>query len=153
MADFIGNVNLFDGTLEEDESDHCVIGTPHGRFYIGHGITGVVGQAVSVALRPEKIELQQQAPSDTRFNCLHGRVAERAYFGASSLYRVQLDQMPPGDQGGDQSPGAFEQVCCLLIGPRARDHVTGGSVYVGLHRSCDASQRTILRGEVCKRPA
>jgi putrescine transport system ATP-binding protein len=91
VADFIGNVNLFDGTLEEDETDHCVIATPHARFYVGHGITGVVGQAVSVALRPEKIELQQQAPSDTRTNCMHGRVAERAYFGASSLYRVQLD--------------------------------------------------------------
>jgi putrescine transport system ATP-binding protein len=91
VADFIGNVNLFDGTLEEDETDHCIIGTPHGRFYIGHGITGVVGQAVTVALRPEKIELQQQAPSDTRTNCLRGRITERAYFGASSLYRVQLD--------------------------------------------------------------
>jgi putrescine transport system ATP-binding protein len=91
VADFIGNVNLFDGTLEEDETDHCIIGTPHGRFYIGHGITGVPGQAVSVALRPEKIELQPQAPADSRYNCLHGRVAERAYFGASSLYRVQLD--------------------------------------------------------------
>ena len=91
VADFIGNVNLFDGTLEEDEIDHCVIGTPHGRFYVGHGITGVTGQPVSVALRPEKIDLQQQPPPDTRTNCLHGRVAERAYFGASSLYRVQLD--------------------------------------------------------------
>jgi putrescine transport system ATP-binding protein len=91
VADFIGNVNLFDGTLEEDEIDHCVIGTPHGRFYVGHGITGVPGQPVSVALRPEKIDLEQQPPADTRTNCLHGQVAERAYFGASSLYRVQLD--------------------------------------------------------------
>ena len=91
VADFIGNVNLFDGTLEEDEADHCVIATPHARFYIGHGITGVLGQAVSVALRPEKIELQLQAPADTSTNCMHGRIAERAYFGASSLYRIQLD--------------------------------------------------------------
>jgi putrescine transport system ATP-binding protein len=91
VADFIGNVNLFDGILEEDETDHCVVSTPHGRFYIGHGITGVVGQALSVALRPEKIELSREPPSDTRYNCLHGRIAERAYFGASSLYRVQLD--------------------------------------------------------------
>jgi putrescine transport system ATP-binding protein len=91
VADFIGNVNLFDGTLVEDEIDHCVIATPHGRFYVGHGITGVVGQAVTVALRPEKIEVQLQAPADTGTNCLHGRIAERAYFGASSLYRIQLD--------------------------------------------------------------
>ena len=91
VADFIGNVNLFDGTLEEDEKDHCVIATSHGRFYVGHGITGVPGQAVSVALRPEKIDLAEQAATDTRFNSLHGRVAERAYMGASSVYRVQLD--------------------------------------------------------------
>jgi putrescine transport system ATP-binding protein len=91
VADFIGNVNLFDGTLEEDETDYCVVGTPHGRFYVGHGITGVLGQAVSVALRPEKIELQLQPPADLRYNSLHGRIAERAYFGASSVYRVQLD--------------------------------------------------------------
>jgi putrescine transport system ATP-binding protein len=91
VADFIGNVNLFDGTLEEDETDHCVVRTPQGRFYIGHGITGVIGQSLSVALRPEKIELTQQPPADTQFNCLAGTVAERAYFGASSLYRVQLD--------------------------------------------------------------
>jgi putrescine transport system ATP-binding protein len=90
VADFIGNVNLFDGTLEADETDHCVIASPHGRFYIGHGITGVIGQAVSVALRPEKIELQLQAPADTSTNCLRGRVSERAYFGASSLYRIEL---------------------------------------------------------------
>ncbi|HEV3020021.1 MAG TPA: polyamine ABC transporter ATP-binding protein [Burkholderiaceae bacterium] len=91
VADFIGNVNLFDGTLEEDETDHCIVATPHGRFYIGHGITGVLGQSLTVALRPEKIELQIEPPADTSVNCLHGRVAERAYFGASSLYRIQLD--------------------------------------------------------------
>jgi putrescine transport system ATP-binding protein len=91
VADFIGNVNLFDGILEEDETDHCVVGTQHGRFYIGHGITGVIGQTLTVALRPEKLELSREPPGDTRYNCLHGRIAERAYFGASSLYRVQLD--------------------------------------------------------------
>jgi len=91
VADFIGNVNLFDGTLEQDEVDHCVVATRQGRFYIGHGITGVIGQALSVALRPEKIELCLQAPADASYNCLHGTIAERAYFGASSLYRVLLD--------------------------------------------------------------
>ncbi len=91
VADFIGNVNLFDGTLEEDEADHCVIRTAQGRFFIGHGITGVLGQALTVALRPEKMELALQPPAETAVNCLHGTIAERAYFGASSLYRVQLD--------------------------------------------------------------
>jgi putrescine transport system ATP-binding protein len=91
VADFIGNVNLFDGVLIEDEPDHCVVGTPHGEFYIGHGITGEQGQALSVAVRPEKFALEREAPDETRYNCLRGRVAEGAYFGAHSLYRVQLD--------------------------------------------------------------
>jgi putrescine transport system ATP-binding protein len=117
VADFIGNVNLFDGTLEEDETDHCVINTPQGRFYIGHGITGVIGQALSVALRPEKIVLAREAPADTRYNCLHGQIAERAYFGASSLYRVQLDSgmrlqvsIPNTERHGDLMPIGSEVV-------------------------------------------
>ncbi len=90
VADFIGTVNLFDGTLVEDEPDHCVIETPAGRFYIGHGITGVKGQRLSVALRPEKIDLALAAPPRTDVNCLKGRVVESAYFGAISLYRITL---------------------------------------------------------------
>jgi len=90
VADFIGTVNLFDGALVEDEPDHCVIETAVGRFYVGHGITGVKGQRLSVALRPEKIELSTTAPADTSSNCFQGRVLECAYFGATSLYRVSL---------------------------------------------------------------
>jgi len=90
VADFIGTVNLFDGVLTEDEVDHCVIETPVGRFYIGHGITGVKGQRLSVALRPEKIDIDTQAPARTDVNCLQGNVVESAYFGATSLYRVAL---------------------------------------------------------------
>ncbi len=90
VADFIGTVNLFDGILVEDEADHCVIETPAGRFYVGHGITGVKGQRLSVALRPEKIEMATEPPERTDANCLQGRVIESAYFGASSLYRVAL---------------------------------------------------------------
>jgi putrescine transport system ATP-binding protein len=88
VADFIGTVNLFDGTLVEDEADHCVIETPAGRFYVGHGITGVKGQRLSVALRPEKIEIDATAPERTDANCMRGRVVESAYFGSNTLYRV-----------------------------------------------------------------
>jgi putrescine transport system ATP-binding protein len=91
VADFIGTVNLFEGTLVEDEADHCVIDAPQGRFFVSHGITGVEGQHIAVALRPEKIDLATAAPADTRFNCLHGKVIDAAYFGSYSLYRVQLD--------------------------------------------------------------
>jgi putrescine transport system ATP-binding protein len=90
VADFIGTVNLFSGVLVEDEVDHCVIEAPAGRFYVGHGITGVKGQQLSVALRPEKVELSLEPPARTDANCLRGRVLDSAYFGASSVYRVGL---------------------------------------------------------------
>jgi len=51
VADFIGNVNLMAGTLDEDEADHCVVGNADCRHYVGHGITGTQGMAVTVALR------------------------------------------------------------------------------------------------------
>jgi putrescine transport system ATP-binding protein len=34
VADFIGNVNLIEGTLAEDEPQRCVIETAYGRFHI-----------------------------------------------------------------------------------------------------------------------
>ena len=91
VADFIGNVNLFQGTLAEDEPDHCVIETPHGKLYVGHGISGSLGMTLSVALRPENIELLREAPAERSYNCVQGKIAESAYFGASSSYRVLLD--------------------------------------------------------------
>jgi putrescine transport system ATP-binding protein len=98
VADFIGNVNIFEGVLAEDAPDHCVIETPQARFHVGHGITGIEGQRLAVALRPEKIGIGAKPPADfdagpgsrPGANCLRGRVAEAAYFGAHSNYRVLL---------------------------------------------------------------
>ena len=90
VADFIGKVNLFDGVLAIDEPDHCAIDTPEGRFFVAHGITGTVGMDVSVALRPEKIGLQIEAPTDTSSNAFRGTVVDSGYYGSFSVYRVEL---------------------------------------------------------------
>ncbi len=89
VADFIGNVNLMEGTLAVDESDHCVIDCVDCRHYIGHGITGSAGMAVSVALRPEKIQLAREAPEGD-FNRAQGTVRAMAYFGSFTVYHVDL---------------------------------------------------------------
>jgi ABC-type Fe3+/spermidine/putrescine transport system ATPase subunit len=62
VADFIGNVNLMDGTLDVDDADHCVVGCADCKHYVGHGITGTEGMDVTVALRPEKITLTADKP-------------------------------------------------------------------------------------------
>jgi len=92
VADFIGNVNLMDGTLDVDAPDHCVIGCADCKHHVGHGITGTEGMAVTVALRPEKITLTRDKPGAEggAFNTAVGTVKEMAYFGSHTLYRLQL---------------------------------------------------------------
>jgi len=89
VADFIGNVNLMPGTLDVDEPDHVVIGSADCRHYVGHGITGTLGMAVTVALRPEKIHLTRQPPKDP-YNTAQGTIKEMSYFGSFTVYHVEL---------------------------------------------------------------
>jgi putrescine transport system ATP-binding protein len=90
VADFIGNVNLMDGTLDIDEADHCVIGCADVKHYVGHGITGTAGMAVTVALRPEKIHLSRHAPASAEYNAVQGTIQEMAYFGSYTVYHLKL---------------------------------------------------------------
>ena len=89
VADFIGNVNLMDGTLAVDEPDHVIIDSADCRHYVGHGITGNEGMAVTVALRPEKIHVSRQKPADD-FNTARGTIKEMSYFGSFTVYHLQL---------------------------------------------------------------
>jgi putrescine transport system ATP-binding protein len=89
VADFIGNVNLVDGTLVVDESDHCIVETADSRIRIGHGITGSHGMAVTVALRPEKIQLARAQPADAD-NRVLGKVRDIAYYGSFTVYHLLL---------------------------------------------------------------
>jgi putrescine transport system ATP-binding protein len=89
VADFIGNVNLMDGTLAEDFPDHVVIACADCKHYVGHGITGTEGMPVTVAVRPEKIHLTRNPP-DGEHNAVKGVIKELAYFGSFTVYRLQL---------------------------------------------------------------
>ncbi len=89
VADFIGNVNLMDGHVAVDESDHVIVDCADCRHYVGHGITGTIGMPVTVALRPEKIHLSRTAPAD-EFNFAKGVIKNLAYFGSFTVYHLQL---------------------------------------------------------------
>jgi putrescine transport system ATP-binding protein len=90
VADFIGNVNLMDGTLDVDAPDHCVIGCADVRHYVGHGITGTQGMAVTVALRPEKVQIGREPPPDPSHNVVRATVKEKSYFGSFTVYHLAL---------------------------------------------------------------
>jgi putrescine transport system ATP-binding protein len=91
-AEFIGSVNLFDGVISEDEPEYVNITSPEARntLHVGHGVTGYEGQPVSIALRPEKLQISAQQPAQT-YNCEPGEIEDIAYLGSHSVYHVKLD--------------------------------------------------------------
>jgi putrescine transport system ATP-binding protein len=93
VADFVGNVNLFDGEVTEHEADHVVVSSASGDFYIGHGISGSLGMPVSIALRPEKVVLSLEDPNKPH-NTMACILEDWSYFGSYTSYslRVQGDQ-------------------------------------------------------------
>ena len=90
VADFIGNVNMFEGIVEVDEPDHVIVRCPECVHYVGHGFSGNKGMSVGVALRPEKIMLSKEKPKG-EYNWCEGVVTEIVYFGDHTTYHLKLD--------------------------------------------------------------
>lgn len=91
VAEFIGNVNLFEGTVVGDERDsasiHCA--DTENLIHVDHGISCAPNQQVSVAIRPEKFRITREAPASL-VNTTQGIVTEVAYMGSQSIYKVRL---------------------------------------------------------------
>ena len=107
VADFIGNVNLFEGKLTLNAADRCEVTTEHGVVCVGHGISGAAGLSVAVAVRPEKIQIAKERPPLAQ-NLFTGKVREIAYFGSYSTFIVE---MPGGRRQDhrDQCPAPRKQ--------------------------------------------
>jgi spermidine/putrescine transport system ATP-binding protein len=100
VADFIGQVNLFEGVLAVDEPSHAVIRSPDlpVDIFLDHGVTGARGGTVWAAIRPEKIELHKKdgdippnlgdCPQGT--NAIAGVIRHEAYLGGQSTYEVEI---------------------------------------------------------------
>jgi len=91
-AEFIGNVNMFEGRVIEDEPGHVLIESADlgGHIHVGHGISSAPDAVVWAAVRPEKMMLAREAPLEP-FNAAPGTIREVAYMGDVSIYVVQLD--------------------------------------------------------------
>ncbi len=89
VADFIGSVNLFSGSVVVDAADHVEIESPECRHFVGHGISGTPGMPVSVGIRPEKIDVSFAEPAQPA-NKVAGEVIEMAYLGSTTVYHLKL---------------------------------------------------------------
>ncbi|MGB7391618.1 ABC transporter ATP-binding protein [Marinomonas sp.] len=91
VAEFIGNVNVFEGTIMGDERDSVTIHCPDTNSMIraDHGISCAPNQTVYAAIRPEKIRISREKPvEETNSTC--GVIAEIAYMGSQSIFKVRL---------------------------------------------------------------
>ncbi|HEX2539787.1 MAG TPA: polyamine ABC transporter ATP-binding protein [Caldimonas sp.] len=95
VADFIGNVNLMEGTVAEHADGHLVVDCGDVRHRVAQALDSGVGTPATVALRPEKIRI---APVDAiagegvppGLNAVRGTVKDLAYFGSYTVYHLQL---------------------------------------------------------------
>ena len=92
VADFVGNINMFDGTLQDNDAASCTIQTPLGLVEVGHGVSVAEGMPISVAVRPEKIRISLQRPERARPNVFSGKVVEIAYLGDVNTYIVHTPE-------------------------------------------------------------
>ena len=90
VAGFIGSINTFEATVIARESPHLRLSVPAlGTEVLARDVAAVaVGQAVTLAIRPEKLRISRERPEGA--NALAGTVRDLAYFGKDSLYRIDL---------------------------------------------------------------
>jgi putrescine transport system ATP-binding protein len=97
IAEFVGDVNLFDGQLETRELRRLTIATRDaGHIVATEPRQGVTKTIVSVAIRPEKVKLSRRGPAsdadhEHSLNRLEGVVCDVSYLGGLTIYKVKLD--------------------------------------------------------------
>jgi len=90
VADFIGSVNMFEGTIATIEGAEAVFDTIElGAVRAATPEGASVGQKVWLAIRPERFALGRAAPADG-VNSARVTVLDVAYGGHMSSYRLKL---------------------------------------------------------------
>ena len=114
VADFIGLVNLFEGRVAETLDDQVLVETSMGRrLHMRCAHPHAVGTPVTVAIRPEKVQLCQGYREDGT-NQVKGVVEDIAYLGDVSIYRVRV------------SPETLVEMTLTNVQPRTEQVLTWG---------------------------
>jgi putrescine transport system ATP-binding protein len=92
VANFIGTINTFEGTVTRIDDDGFLASADDAdaelRALGEHGLD--IGDAVCIAIRPEKIFISKNEPENDSDTKMRGIVEDLGYFGNISLYRVRL---------------------------------------------------------------
>jgi putrescine transport system ATP-binding protein len=92
VADFIGEMNIFEGIVTEDQPDHLLVYSEEAGcdIYISHSSSVPLGGYAAVAIRPEKVLITTEPRQGTR-NTTKGIVTDIAYLGDVSIYHIKLE--------------------------------------------------------------
>jgi len=92
VSEFIGSVNMFEGRLIEDEPSFVRIACDdlEAPIYVDHGVSSAPDATVWAAVRPEKITISREKPTDPD-NWASAVVQDIAYMGDMSIYLLRLD--------------------------------------------------------------
>jgi spermidine/putrescine transport system ATP-binding protein len=89
VADFIGETNFIDVSVESVDGETAVCATSNGEKIVSQAVGGCkAGDKVSLSIRPEKIELRA---AEDAGNGLRGRIDRPIYLGTDTHYQVALD--------------------------------------------------------------
>jgi len=97
IAEFVGEVNLFEGQIAPHESNRLAVSTRDaGTIFVAEPRQPVTKTNVCVAIRPEKVKLSRRGPASdavnaTAINRLEGVVTDVSYLGGFTTYKVKLD--------------------------------------------------------------
>jgi putrescine transport system ATP-binding protein len=92
VADFIGDVNLIEGRVVGAGVAGLVIASADaGQMRATSPAEAKPGDAVAIALRPEKVRITLEPPVSAGENCVAGQVWDIGYLGDLSIYKVRLD--------------------------------------------------------------
>jgi len=97
VAEFVGDVNIFEGQVESHEASRLMISTRDaGTIAVAEPRHPIAKAIVCVAIRPEKVKLSRRGPvSDAvhahAINRLEGIVTDVGYLGGVTSYKVKLD--------------------------------------------------------------
>ena len=97
IAEFVGDVNMFDGEVSGREYNRLTISTRDGgSIVVAEPRQPITKSVVSIAIRPEKVKLSRRGPVSDAVNAhainrLEGVVTDVSYLGGFTTYKVKLD--------------------------------------------------------------
>jgi len=91
VADFIGDVNIFDGKVTTASNGAVEIAVDSG-FTVRTASTDAlaVGSTLGFAIRPEKLRVTRAAPANASINAAKGELWDIGYLGDMTVFHVRL---------------------------------------------------------------